>query len=89
MLSLLRSVRNTSPYVYYLARPFSSSVATATPHAKDPDQRMFDKNKRKLEKLEHEGHEAMKDFKRPSINRLKKKGENAQIEQGRADDGVY
>ncbi|KAG0675832.1 hypothetical protein C6P41_003984 [Kluyveromyces marxianus] len=89
MLSFSKTIQSPALSKTF-ARGFSSSVLVRTKHAsKDPEQRMFDRNKKKLEKLEREGHELEKDLKRPGVNNLKKKGERAQIEQGRPDDGVY
>jgi len=50
------------------------------------EQKKFDANKKKLEKLEHGGHSGIK---KPSMEKLQQKGEDARIEQNRPDDGVY
>lgn len=51
------------------------------------EQKLFDDNKAKLDKLEHE--KSYDGTERESCEELKKKGDDAQIEQNRADDGVY
>ena len=81
MLSIIKTVKY-SPALPQCTRSLSSSLRVFKEDTKDVDQQLFNKNKKKLEKLEHEGHdEASKDFKRPSVNKLKKKGEDAQIKQ--------
>lgn len=51
------------------------------------EQKEFDENKEKLEKLEHGDKNT--DFKKPSMEELQKRGDDARIEQNRPDDGVY
>lgn len=51
------------------------------------EQKLFDKNQERLEKLEHD--EDYKDYQQPSQEELKIKGDKARIEQNRPDDGVY
>ncbi|SMN21906.1 similar to Saccharomyces cerevisiae YDR070C FMP16 Putative protein of unknown function [Maudiozyma saulgeensis] len=78
---------------YSMVRMMSSTRNCAKDHRmKHPDaedvkeQRKFDANKKKLEKLEHGGHSGIM---KPSMEKLQQKGENARIEQNRPDDGVY
>ncbi|CCK69943.1 Fmp16p KNAG_0D01920 [Huiozyma naganishii CBS 8797] len=77
-------------------RAFSSSFAPRNHHDKlksdqsteeKKEQKLFDKNKARLEKLET--GKGPRGFKRPSEKALQEKGENARIEQNRPDDGVY
>lgn len=75
-------------------RTFSAATMARFPHLKDhqtqeekKEQKLFDENKAKLDKLEHEKNG--KDTNRESCDELKKKGDDAQIEQNRPDDGVY
>ena len=51
------------------------------------EQKMFDENQAKLEKLEHDKN--YKNFTKDSIKNLQKRGDDARIEQNRPDDGVY
>lgn len=51
------------------------------------EQKMFDRNKKKLERLEHDSD--YKSTKAPSEKKLQEKGRTAPIEQNRPDDGVY
>lgn len=54
------------------------------------EQKLFDDNKAKLDKMEHEhGEGAAADANRKSCEELKKIGDDARIEQNRPDDGVY
>lgn len=76
------------------ARGFSSASVARFPHRKEhqspeeqKEQSLFDQNKRRLDKLEHEKGTEGAD--RESCDELRKKGDNAQIEQNRPDDGVY
>ncbi|QLG71102.1 hypothetical protein HG535_0B01400 [Zygotorulaspora mrakii] len=73
-------------------RAFGSSPCAGFPGrkvhqdaAEQKEQKLFDKNKAKLEKMEH--HEGSD--KRDSRSKLKKRGDDARIEQNRPDDGVY
>ncbi|CCF57253.1 hypothetical protein KAFR_0C02600 [Kazachstania africana CBS 2517] len=51
------------------------------------EQQLFDKNKENLEKMESDYKYS--DFQKPTMEELKKKGDDARIEQNRPDDGVY
>lgn len=73
-------------------RAFSSSPMVKSPHRKahlspeeEKEQKLFDRNKAKLDKLEHNEGSS----KRDSKAKLKKRGDDARIEQNRPDDGVY
>ncbi|EJS44276.1 fmp16p [Saccharomyces arboricola H-6] len=72
---------------------FSTATMASYPHLKDKqdaaekkEQSLFDSNKEKLDSLEH-GKST--NFKQPGMEDLKKKGDDARIEQNRPDDGVY
>ncbi|QLQ79572.1 hypothetical protein HG537_0C02190 [Torulaspora globosa] len=75
-------------------RTFSLAAITRLPHQKTNlspeernEQKLFDENKARLEKLEqakiYDGSQ------RETCEELKKKGDDARIEQNRPDDGVY
>ncbi|CAI4037955.1 hypothetical protein SMKI_04G2920 [Saccharomyces mikatae IFO 1815] len=73
--------------------PFSVAVRASMPHLKNnqdetekKEQGLFDSNKKKLDSLEHGKNP---NFKQPGMEDLKKKGDDARIEQNRPDDGVY
>lgn len=75
-------------------RAFSIATVARFPHQKhnlSPDeqreQKLFDENKARLEKLEHD--KIYESCGKESFEELKKKGEDAPIEQNRPDDGVY
>ncbi|CDO94649.1 unnamed protein product [Kluyveromyces dobzhanskii CBS 2104] len=92
MFPITRTVHRSPIAAQCFRRAFSSTnVARTSPKPKDPDQRMFDRNQKKLEHLEEEGHGHAKDaeLKRPSLKTLQKKGKEAPIKQQRPDDGVY
>lgn len=76
-----------------MARSFVTTPAAMLPKSSDEvSQSELDANKAKLEELEKEpvkGQSFSGTFKRPSEEELKKRGEDAQIEQQRPDDGVY
>ncbi|KAM3159814.1 Protein FMP16, mitochondrial [Lachancea thermotolerans] len=70
-------------------RFLSRSCALQMPAGKsDMTQKDMDANKKKLDELEKKSHNGGA-YKRPSTDELKKKGEDAQVEQHRPDDGVY
>ncbi|CAH1829062.1 unnamed protein product [Saccharomyces cerevisiae] len=54
--------------------------------AEKKEQGLFDSNKKRLDTLEHGKNP---DYKQPGMEDLKKKGDDARIEQNRPDDGVY
>lgn len=73
--------------------PFSIAARASFPHLKNnqdeaekKEQGLFDSNKEKLDTLEHGKNP---DYKQPGMEDLKKKGDDARIEQNRPDDGVY
>ena len=75
-------------------RTFCSAPVARFPHRKEhqnaeeqKEQKLFDQNKSKLDNLEHE--HGVKNTDTESCEELKKKGEDAQVEQNRPDDGVY
>ncbi|SCV03972.1 LAMI_0H12420g1_1 [Lachancea mirantina] len=75
------------------SRSFTSNPVAFMPK-KDDDvtQQQLDENKAKLEELEkgNSKHGTFQgELKRPSDAELKKRGEDAQVEQQRPDDGVY
>lgn len=51
------------------------------------EQAKFDKNQERLEKMEHDSK--YHNWKAPNDEQLKKTGDDARIEQYKADDGVY
>lgn len=72
---------------------FSIVTRAAFPHLKNnqdeaekKEQGLFDTNKKRLDTLEHGKNP---DYKQPGMEDLKKKGDDARIEQNRPDDGVY
>ncbi|QEU62668.1 Fmp16 [Kluyveromyces lactis] len=90
MIQLTRVIKSSPVATQCLRRNFSASVmAGTTQKSKDPDQRMFDRNKKKLEELEHDTKTDDPNYKRPNVKSLKQKGKDAPIKQHRADDGVY
>ncbi|CEP63066.1 Fmp16p LALA0_S07e01640g [Lachancea lanzarotensis] len=70
-----------------------SGASSSNPKSKTPkssSQEQMDANKKKLEDLEKKsGSIGGGNFQRPSREELKKKGDEAQVEQQRPDDGVY
>lgn len=91
---LTPTLRISPRLVTVSARAFSSAPVARFPHRKanqnaeeKKEQSLFDQNQAKLDKLEHEN--GTKDADRGSCEELKKKGDDAQIEQNRPDDGVY
>lgn len=75
-------------------RAFSLTAVARLPHQKSNlspeeqrEQKLFDENKARLEKLEHA--KIYDGSQRESCEELKKKGDDARIEQNRPDDGVY
>lgn len=96
MLGLLYRSRVAVPRVPLSARTFGNSAYRALPHRKDhlnsaeqKEQKAFDDNQARLEKMEHSDSQGVDRAHRKSDAELRKTGEDAQIEQGRADDGVY
>ncbi|CAI4931106.1 CGH_3_HP_G0032970.mRNA.1.CDS.1 [Saccharomyces cerevisiae] len=72
---------------------FSIVTRAAFPHLKNnqdeaekKEQGLFDSNKKRLDTLEHGKNPY---YKQPGMEDLKKKGDDARIEQNRPDDGVY
>ncbi|CAI4055230.1 hypothetical protein N7582_000277 [Saccharomyces uvarum] len=68
------------------ARAFYPHLKNDQDAAEQKEQHLFDDNKKKLDNLEHGKNP---DFKQPGMEDLKKKGDDARIEQNRPDDGVY
>lgn len=73
-------------------RFISCSSQLRMPQEKDGSeytQKDMEENQRKLEQLEKKQKSIESDLQRPSREELKKKGDDAQVEQHRPDDGVY
>ncbi|CCC68510.1 hypothetical protein NCAS_0B04260 [Naumovozyma castellii] len=51
------------------------------------EQKLFDKNKKRLDKMEHD--KTYQEVKQPDCDVLRKRGDDARIEQNRPDDGNY
>ncbi|SCU99808.1 LANO_0F03774g1_1 [Lachancea nothofagi CBS 11611] len=67
-------------------------ISNGAAQSKTPDgltQEELDSNKKKLEELEKKKGGKNHDYERPSRDQLKKRGDDAQVEQQRPDDGVY
>lgn len=89
---LLRPVVNSTRFTLVRNLSTTTTMLKENHKMKHPDaedikeQKEFDLNKKKLEKLEHGDHS---NIMKPSMEKLQEEGENARIEQNRPDDGVY
>lgn len=93
---MLRATISRTPRQWICKSPKAALSTTAKgfyPHlkhdqdaAEQKEQNLFNDNKKKLDNLEHGKNP---DFKQPGMEDLKKKGDDARIEQNRPDDGVY
>lgn len=94
---LTQTLRTTSRLIpsNVSVRAFTAATIPKFPQRKQnlnaeeqKEQKLFDDNKAKLDKMEHHTEDGA-DANRKSCEELKKIGDDARIEQNRPDDGVY
>ncbi|CCH58654.1 hypothetical protein TBLA_0A08650 [Henningerozyma blattae CBS 6284] len=78
--------------IYTTAKLFQAQLKKHLSQTERQDQSLFKRNKKLLEDMEFHSHKkrfTKKAGMRPSMEELKKMGDDARIEQNRPDDGVY
>ncbi|CCD22524.1 Fmp16p NDAI_0A03670 [Naumovozyma dairenensis CBS 421] len=91
ILSCTSAAKVTKSHMYYTTKvkPVGESghVKPNQDELETKEQNVFDTNKKKLERMEHD--KTYTEFKQDDCDVLRKKGDDARIEQNRPDDGNY